>query len=806
MSRGGGQEIERLLPLHPERRANARGLSRQEQRPTGRLSKRRRERRGLVDRRQHQGFDLLRIGQKIPRIDRDFRLGKTERQSFLRPQAVDGIRVALAQALQHRGAPRHVDAPAVGRKHRDAPIAEFVEEAFDHDRAIARDDARRRALIRQIGDGVPGRRRVQPMLFTQDLFGRGRLFLRQRARELPDLLAEFGIASAALDPPERHAPRLARRRIDQHAIVGDLRHSPRRRAEDDDVALARLENHFFIQLADAHRLAGLGSGEEHAVEPAIRDDAAAQNRDPLRPRAPAHDARRAIPHDPRTKLGEVFARIAARQEIERRLECGARQIAVGRRTANETEEVVDLAFAGRRFGGDLLRQDVQGVPRAADGLDRAFLHGLRRGGAGQKIPPELREEDPARRRVRHVPRPPHALERRGDRRRRFDLDHQIDRPHVDPEFERTSGDERAELAALQPVFEIPPQIAREGAVMRERQDLARRFVHARRQPFRQPSAVDEEQRRAMPPHQFHQPRIDRRPDRTPRFRRDRGPALQLRQRLSQARHVFERRFDAEIQPLLPGGVDDRDRPRDPRALGRRDLAAAEQARRLFGRTNRGRKPDPLCGARRLPPPDFLQPFEREEEMRPALRSGEGVQFVDDDRVDVRQPFLRGGGQQQIERFRRRDEDVGGLAAEAGALGIRSIPRADRDRRPSERDAQALRRRGDARERRPQVALNVDPERFEGREIQHAKPSLRRRLGLEHQAIERGQERRQGLAGPGRRHDDRVSPARDRRPALRLRGRRRADRRGKPRAGRLAKKLQGVDVHVRPIVARAGDVP
>ena len=47
-----------------------------------------------------------------------------------------------------------------------------------------------------------------------------------------------------------------------------------------------------------------------------------------------------------------------------------------------------------------------------------------------------------------------ALHAAGDRGRRFDLDDQIDGAHVDAELERRGGDERADLARLQQVFDL----------------------------------------------------------------------------------------------------------------------------------------------------------------------------------------------------------------------------------------------------------------------------------------------------------------------------------------------------------------
>ncbi len=60
----------------------------------------------------------------------------------------------------------------------------------------------------------------------------------------------------------------------------------------------------------------------------------------------------------------------------------------------------------------------------------------------------LWEDDAAARLADLVPRPTHALQAAGDARRRFDLDHQIHRAHVDAEFERAGGDDGRQAAGL----------------------------------------------------------------------------------------------------------------------------------------------------------------------------------------------------------------------------------------------------------------------------------------------------------------------------------------------------------------------
>jgi len=180
-----------------------------------------------------------------------------------------------------------------------------------------------------------------------------------------------------------------------------------------------------------------------------------------------------------------------------------------------------------------------------------------------------------------------------------------------------------------------------------------------------------------------------------------------------------------------------------------------------------------------------EPLEREREVDAALGRGEGVDLVDDDGVDRGQPVARLAREHQVQRLRRGDQDLAGLLALALALLGRGIPGADvrRDLRPG---AEPL----EARERRPQVALDVVRERLDRGHVDHA-GAVR---GAAHELIEAPQERRERLAAAGRRQHQRVLAARDARPAARLDRRRRGEALAKPRAGRIAERRQRVSGH------------
>ena len=66
-----------------------------------------------------------------------------------------------------------------------------------------------------------------------------------------------------------------------------------------------------------------------------------------------------------------------------------------------------------------------------------------------------------------------ALQERRDRARRAELADELDVADVDAELERRRGDERLQLAALQPLLGVQPQLLRHAAVMRHHGSMAK---------------------------------------------------------------------------------------------------------------------------------------------------------------------------------------------------------------------------------------------------------------------------------------------------------------------------------------------
>ena len=176
-------------------------------------------------------------------------------------------------------------------------------------------------------------------------------------------------------------------------------------------------------------------------------------------------------------------------------------------------------------------------------------------------------------------------------------------------------------------------------------------------------------------------------------------------------------------------------------------------------------------------------------MGAALAGHERVNFIDDDRVDRCEPFARVRRQQQEQRFRRRDQDVGGFASEPGALDGRRIARANRDLGNIHAGSRGARHVGDADERRPQVPFDVDRQRLERRDIKDTASLLGWRRGPEHQTVQAPEKRRERLATAGRRQDQRRFATGNRRPAKLLRPGRRVKRVSEPLTDRRVEEVQ-----------------
>jgi hypothetical protein len=186
-----------------------------------------------------------------------------------------------------------------------------------------------------------------------------------------------------------------------------------------------------------------------------------------------------------------------------------------------------------------------------------------------------------------VARAPDALQAGGDRLRRLDLEHEVDRAHVDAELERRGRDQAREVARLQHLLDDQPLLARERPVVGAGDVgglavLPGQLVQTEREALGGAAGVDEDDRRAVLLHELEQLGVDRRPDRSAGGR---AVAVQLVQvsALVGLLHVLDRHLDLQVERLAQAGVDDR------AVAARADQEAAD----LLERALRGRQPDAL---------------------------------------------------------------------------------------------------------------------------------------------------------------------------------------------------------------------
>ena len=168
----------------------------------------------------------------------------------------------------------------------------------------------------------------------------------------------------------------------------------------------------------------------------------------------------------------------------------------------------------------------------------------------------------------------------------------------------------------------------------------------------------------------------------------------------------------------------------------------------------------LCRGLPRSPDQVLEPLQRQRQMAAPLGLRDRVDLVDDHRLGRGEDLADRGGEHQVERLGRGDEDVGRRFLHRPPLGLGRVagPQPDRDVR------------ADPAQRRPQVALDVVGERLQRRDVDEPHPGAAAR-GSTREAVDPPEEAGQGLAGAGRGADQRVGAAGDRLPAPRL-GRRR----------------------------------
>ncbi len=334
-----------------------------------------------------------------------------------------------------------MDPAAERRQQHEAPVAELVAEPLDDDPLVRWQGPGRLALVLEIGDEVLGSPGIEVVELAQSA-DRRRPAARAPAEigldlrhECPERSAELDRPADGIAVPERQLAGNARRRRDGDPVVRDLLDPPAARPERDHLAGPALVDHLLVQLADPPPGRARLADHEHAEQPAVRDRPAARDRDDAGVAAAGDHVGRPVPGHARLQLGELVAWIGTGQHPEDALEDLSAEGLVRRRAIDRREQVVDGPGIHHGHRHDLLGEDVKRVARDLGGFDRALVHAPGDDRRLEEVAAVLREDHALARRADLVAGPPDPLQPTGDAGRRFDLDDQVDRAHVDAQLQ-----------------------------------------------------------------------------------------------------------------------------------------------------------------------------------------------------------------------------------------------------------------------------------------------------------------------------------------------------------------------------------
>ena len=167
------------------------------------------------------------------------------------------------------------------------------------------------------------------------------------------------------------------------------------------------------------------------------------------------------------------ARAALLDEVQRPLELGARELAVGMRAAHLGVQRLRLEAAAQRHGDEVLHQHVQRLVRRGALLDAPGLRGTARGGRLDQLQRVGRHERDAARPPRRMAAAAGALQQPRDALRRADLQHALHRQEVHAQVQRRGGDHRLQPPFLQAQLDPLAHLLVERAVVQR--DEARPF-------------------------------------------------------------------------------------------------------------------------------------------------------------------------------------------------------------------------------------------------------------------------------------------------------------------------------------------
>ena len=651
---------------------------------------------------------------------------------------------AHAEALAQREAPRAVDPRPERRVHHQLHPARLVEEALEHHVAVGRDDAEpvtRRAhvvddLLRaaEVEAGLADELLLEPLAVRQALL--------DVTAEAADLLAQLDGAARRLAEPEGNRGRRAAGVLDAHDPLLNAPDAPRGGAEKEDVAGHALDGPVLVHGSD-DSLVGL---RDDAVVAQLGDRAAVLDGHRPRVAARAQHAIDAVAVQQRASAPGAFAH-PLRKHVDDLAEVVAAQVPVRRGAPEQRVQVVLGPLLARRLRHDLLRQHVERRDGLHDAVEASPADGPHQRSALDQLVARGGEDAPLRAHAERVSGAADALQERRDATRRPHLAHEVDRADVDAELERGGGDERAQFAVLEPLLQPQPALLGEAAVVARDVLLAEPLRELMRHALRHPPRVHEHEGGAMSGDQLGDAVVDL------------APLLRRRDRTQLAPGYLDREVDVALMAEVDDGA-------VRFALGVDTVATDEERGDLLDRPLRRRQPDAGGPIPAVRGDDVVEARGGQREVAAAPVTRERVDLVDDERADVVQRRAAAlGGDHQVQRLGRGDEDMRRAADDRLPLGLRRVAAAHGSADDGQVVAHLDGDLPDLLERLLEVAVDVVAERLQRRDVDDLRHVLERpRLRLAHEVVDAGEEGREGLAGAGGGADERVAAAADVPPA------------------------------------------
>ncbi len=195
---------------------------------------------------QNELLEFGGVGEELFGGDFFVAFGDAEDEAVIGPHGFDFESAFGAELGADGHAPRRVDARAKWSENADAAVAEFVAAGFDDDVLVIGHAAGGDGLIFEIAEKIFGGVGVEAVIRDERAECDGARLSEKFAGHGADSAAEFCGTTGGVAVPERHFARFAGCGRNENAIVRDFVDAPSCGAEDDRVAGARFEHHFFV--------------------------------------------------------------------------------------------------------------------------------------------------------------------------------------------------------------------------------------------------------------------------------------------------------------------------------------------------------------------------------------------------------------------------------------------------------------------------------------------------------------------------------------------------------------------------------